>query len=139
MKREMDQDRRKFIQWTSMAGSSFVLSACMATHPKESDEKKSSAENKEADVSPAEDLMREHGVLDRVLLIYDEGLRRLALQQELDPGVLASSAGIVRRFIEDYHEKLEENYLFPRFEKAGKLGGSRRILRKHQAGRRIYR
>lgn len=29
------------------------------------------------EVAPAEDLMREHGVLNRILLICDEGLRRL--------------------------------------------------------------
>ena len=38
--------------------------------------------------------------------------------------------------IEDYHEKLEENFLFPRFEKAGKLADLTAMLRRqHQAGR----
>jgi hemerythrin-like domain-containing protein len=40
--------------------------------------------------------------------------------------------------IEDYHEKLEENFLFPRFEKAGKLADLTAVLRKqHQAGRTL--
>ena len=30
----------------------------------------------EEEVSPNEDLMREHGVLDRVLLVYEEAMRR---------------------------------------------------------------
>src|SRR5438046_1875493 len=34
-------------------------------------------DEKEAEVGPPEDLMREHGVLKRVLLIYGEALRRL--------------------------------------------------------------
>jgi hypothetical protein len=34
--------------------------------------------------------------------------------------VVPDAAGIVRRFIEDYHEKLEEDSVFPRFGKAGK-------------------
>ena len=73
------------------------------------------------DVTPAEDLMREHGVLNRVLLIYEEAIRRLEAAVELPPDALAGAAGIVRRFVEDYHERLEEEHLFPRFVKAGTL------------------
>ena len=60
-------------------------------------------------------------VLNRILLIYEEHLRRLDAKQEFDPAILASSAGIVRHFVEEYHEKLEEDFLFPRFRKANKL------------------
>ena len=31
----------------------------------------------EADVTPGEDLMQEHGVLERILLIYDEAASRI--------------------------------------------------------------
>lgn len=72
-------------------------------------------------VSPPEDLMREHGVLRRILLIYDEILWRcLAHDEDFPLEVLVGSAEVVRRFIEDYHEKLEEEYIFPRFRSAGK-------------------
>ena len=93
----------------------------------------------EEDVSPPEDLMREHGVLNRILLIYEEFLRRLASQpRDLDPAIVAASAGLIRRFVEDYHEKLEENHLFPRFEKAHKLVDLVAVLRQqHAAGRRL--
>jgi hemerythrin-like domain-containing protein len=95
-------------------------------------------EKKEEEVSPAEDLMREHGVLKRVLLVYDEAIRRIAANQELPMETVADSANIIRSFIEDYHEKLEENFLFPRFEKAGKLVDLVKTLREqHQAGRRV--
>jgi hemerythrin-like domain-containing protein len=44
----------------------------------------------------------------------------------------------VRHFIEDYHEKLEENYLFPRFEKANRLVDLVHTLKaQHDAGRRV--
>jgi hemerythrin-like domain-containing protein len=90
----------------------------------------------EEEISPLEDLMREHGVLGRVLLIYDEIVSRLKQGKEYPPDVLAGAAGIVRRFIEGYHEKLEEDYLFPRFERAGKLVGLvRTLFEQHQAGR----
>jgi len=89
-------------------------------------------------VYPAEDLMREHGVLSRLLLIYEEILRKLKTNKPSFPEVLSSSAGIIRRFIEDYHEKLEEEHLFPRFEKAGKLVDLVKVLREqHEAGRRL--
>ena len=65
--------------------------------------------------------MREHGVLKRVLLIYGEAIRRIDANADLPPDTVADSAKIIRSFIEDYHEKLEENFLFPRFRKAGKL------------------
>lgn len=32
----------------------------------------------EEEISPAEDLMREHGVLNRILLIYEEAVSRVA-------------------------------------------------------------
>jgi hemerythrin-like domain-containing protein len=103
--------------------------------PREEGEK---ATEKEEDVTPTEDLMREHGLLNRVLLIYQEAIRRLEGKQGMPPETLASAAGIVRHFIEDYHEKLEEDHLFPRFEKAHKLVELVGTLREqHQAGRRL--
>ncbi len=90
------------------------------------------------DVSPAEDLMREHGVLKRVLLVYRDCSRRISAKQDFSPDALARSARLIRGFIEDYHEKLEENYLFPRFRKAGKLVDLVDTLeRQHQAGRTV--
>ncbi len=64
-------------------------------------------------VGPGEDLMREHGVLNRILLIYDEGIRRTQVRGPLPLEALRSAAGIIRRFLEEYHEKLEEEHLFP--------------------------
>jgi hemerythrin-like domain-containing protein len=90
----------------------------------------------EDEVSPPEDLMREHGVLNRVMLIYEESMRRIEARRPLPIEAVASAADIIRRFIEQYHEKLEEEHLFPRFEKANKLTDLVATLRKqHQAGR----
>jgi hemerythrin-like domain-containing protein len=95
------------------------------------------AEKKDEGVAPAEDLMREHGLLNRILLVYEEVERRLAASREFHPAALADAAGIVRKFIEQYHEKLEEDHLFPRFRKAGKLVDLVDTLEaQHKAGRR---
>ena len=90
------------------------------------------------DISPAEDLMREHGLFERILLIYDDSARRLKNKSELDLSTLAGTVKIVRSFIEDYHSKLEDEQVFPRFEKAGKLVELVKLLhQQHQAGRNL--
>lgn len=91
-----------------------------------------------AKVTPPEDLMREHGVLDRVLLIYEAGVAKLSSNEDVDPGLFSGAAGIVRDFIENYHERSEEQAVFPRFRKAGKmveLVGT--LEEQHRAGRRV--
>lgn len=86
----------------------------------------------------AEDLMREHGVLNRILLLYEEGLRRLRAKEDVPPDVFHKPATLVRTFVEDYHEKLEENFIFPAFEKQKKLVELVAVLREqHRAGRRV--
>jgi hemerythrin-like domain-containing protein len=89
------------------------------------------------EIGPGEDLMREHGVLRRALLVYGEASRRLESGAEFDLGALQKCARLVRNFVEDYHEKQEEEVLFPRFERAHKLVELVSVLRaQHQAGRR---
>ena len=90
------------------------------------------------DVSAVEDLMREHGVLRRILLIYEECVRRLQANKGVPANVLLHSTQIIRKFVEDYHEKLEETYLFPEFEKHGRLVPLVKVLREqHAAGRAL--
>ena len=109
----MKTSRRDFLIGTSaVAGSSLIvpLSAlAQQKAPKKAAKKKEEAEE---DVSTNEDLMREHGVLNRVLLIYDETLRRIQANEKFDPAVVSNAAGIIKNFIEDYHEKLEEDHIF---------------------------
>jgi hemerythrin-like domain-containing protein len=95
-------------------------------------------EKEEKDVSPPEDLMQEHGLLNRILLIYDACKVHLINKESFPKEALGNAAGIIRNFVEDYHEKQEENYLFPRFQKANQLTDLvNTLLQQHQAGRRI--
>ena len=127
--------RRRFLQQTSIAGAGLLAPAIALAGPQKTSPEKKKDKDAE-DISPAEDLMREHGVLNRVLLIYDYHLHRLATKQTFDGSVLAGAADVVRHFVEDYHEKLEEDFLFPRFRKAGKLVNLvDTLLAQHQAGR----
>jgi hemerythrin-like domain-containing protein len=121
-------DRREFIQQgfkialSGIAGA-IVLSGCS---------------EKEKKVSPPEDLMQEHGLLNRILLIYDRCKNHLINNDSFPIDALANSANIIREFVEDYHEKQEEDYLFPRFQKANTLTDLVSILKQqHDAGRDI--
>src|SRR5258706_15898313 len=130
----MPADRRLFLTSTTMSalalacsGSSHAPAHAEAGKPGEDDE-----------VTPAEDLMREHGVLRRVMYLYDDAAQRLDGRREVPLDALASGAVIVRRVIENYHEKLEEDFLFPRYEKAGKLADLTATLRRqHVVGRTL--
>ena len=123
--------RRDFLGRTTAAGAGALAGGFVPPEKK-------GKEPEEEEVSPAEDLMREHGVLKRVLLVYGEAIRRLDAREELPPEPVADAAKLIRSFIEDYHEKLEEDFLFPRFRKAGKLVDLVDVLlAQHRAGRAL--
>jgi hemerythrin-like domain-containing protein len=133
-----DISRRRFISQAG-ATTAIVATPLFASAQQSGPSRPAKPGDKpEDEVAPPEDLMREHGVLKRVLLIYDEGIRRIDARHELPADAIKSAAQIIRTFIEDYHEKLEEDHLFPRFEKANKLADLTAVLRaQHQAGRRL--
>jgi hemerythrin-like domain-containing protein len=89
-------------------------------------------------VTATEDLMREHGVLRRILLIYEAGARRIGQGEDIDPAVFSQAAETMRDFIHDYHEKSEEEHVFPRFKKAGRMVELVDVLLvQHTAGRKL--
>ena len=125
-------DRKKFIKTgiITVAGS-VALSYITGCH-----EKEDKGEGQE--VSPPEDLMQEHGLLNRILLIYDHCRGQLTNKTSFPIAAVSNAANIVRVFVEDYHEKQEENYLFPRFKKANQLTDLvNTLLQQHQAGRNL--
>jgi hemerythrin-like domain-containing protein len=132
------QSRRHFLHGTAAMGAAWFSGGGPSRMSEAEKKGKRPAGKVEEEVSPAEDLMREHGVLKRVLLVYGESIRRLDAGEELPPEALADSARIIRSFIEDYHEKLEEDFLFPRFRKANTLVDLVDVLlAQHRAGRRL--
>jgi hemerythrin-like domain-containing protein len=89
------------------------------------------------EVSAVEDLMREHGVLRRVLLIYEEISSRLESGTPFSADLLAAAANIVRNFVENYHEGLEEQYIFPHLGRAGIMVDVVATLQKQHAQGRL--
>jgi hemerythrin-like domain-containing protein len=131
----MESERRRFLVATAALGLGTL--ATTVGHVRGED-KKDEKKGEPEEVGAAEDLMREHGVLNRILLIYEEGLRRLRSKEDVPPEIFHKPAQLVRKFVEDYHEKLEENFIFPEFEKQKKLVDLVKVLREqHQAGRMV--
>jgi hemerythrin-like domain-containing protein len=114
---EIDLQRRLLVR------NSLLLGVAIATPvaPVLGDEKDSQAEQKEPEVTATEDLMREHGVIRRALLIYFETVPKLRQNPaSVDPAALKQTAQLFRTFGEDYHERmLEEQHIFPLIRKQG--------------------
>jgi hemerythrin-like domain-containing protein len=137
---EKGSGRRSFFKASGLAAASILsfpaVAAIAQEHTMSRHPDKESAHEEE--ISTNEDLMREHGILKRVLLVYDEIVRRIHVKQEFAPHIVADAATIIRKFIEDYHEKLEEEHIFPRFRKNNELVALvDTLLAQHQAGRRL--
>ncbi len=123
-----DTTRRTFV---STAAATFAALPVLA-------QEKEKKGNKEPEVTPTEDLMREHGILRRALLIYEHSAAQIRHKQPFDATAIHDTAGIIRKFVEDYHEKMEEDYLFPRFRKANReVELVNTLLQQHQTGRVI--
>jgi hemerythrin-like domain-containing protein len=91
-----------------------------------------------AAVTAPEDLMREHGVLNRLMLVYEAALAPPESARENIHEVLQGAASLIRSFIEDYHGMLEEKFLFPDFDRQGRLTSLVKTLREqHRVGRML--
>jgi hypothetical protein len=124
----LDEKRRQLITGISVAGASVLLGACRptsnptgsATNEENRNEGPAPGEAAPVEVTAAEDLMREHGILRRALLVYQESATRLRQDPvSVPPDVLEKAANLFRVFGEDYHEKkLEEVFIFPIVKKS---------------------
>jgi hemerythrin-like domain-containing protein len=102
---------------------------------------KGRGKGQEKEVGAVEDLMREHGVLRRALLVYIESVPKIRADPSSIPAdALTRTAKLFRSFGEDYHErKLEEAYIFPTIKKAGgPAAGYADVLKaQHDRGREV--
>lgn len=92
--------------------------------------------------SPGEELMTEHGVLKRILLVYRTAADQLAAGAVPPVDAIVDAARLVSDYVESFHEGLEEAYVFPRVREAHP-DLVRTLLIQHDRGRhltaRIYR
>jgi len=106
-------------RWLMGAAGLSLVTAAPAWGAPQSPGNKKSAES--VPVTATEDLMREHGVVARLLLIYDAGMRRLGHGEDIDPAIFVQAGEVMRDFVHEYHEKSEEEHVFPRFKSAGRM------------------
>lgn len=62
-------------------------------------------------------LYKNQGLLKRMLLIYEELIRRLENNIRIGNKIIYYSANIINNFIENYLEKTKEKYIFPLLQK----------------------
>jgi hemerythrin-like domain-containing protein len=137
--------RRSFLQATGkFAAAATVLPTTLLAQKTTAPE-----QHEHDDISTNEGLMREHGIAKRVLVMYEEVIRRIDANQDFPPQTVIDSTGIIRKYIENFHEKLEEEHIFPLFRQyycrddvlrlyAQKLLALVNVLQEqHQAGRRL--
>ena len=115
---EIDEPRRRLLTTAGIVGAA-LFSAASGIGAAAAEKGKKQGGEKE--VGAVEDLMREHGVLRRALLVYVELVPKLrANPGSLPTDAIARTAKLFRTFGEDYHERmLEEPHIFPAVKKAG--------------------
>jgi len=138
--------RRAFLVSTTAAGGGLWL-GCKAGEaadhgralPAALARKDGSSSSEEHEVTAVEDLMREHGVIRRALVVYREAAQRLRTKSaEVPNDALQKTARLLRSFAEDYHEKkLEETHIFPAVKRAGgtAAGYVDVLIAQHERGR----
>lgn len=148
------KSRRTFLLASGLGGAGLLLGCRSADRgsPGKSAPRTTSAEVKQAgkddtdgerepEVTATEDLMREHGVIRRALVVYREAAARLRTKPSALPsGALLETARLLRTFAEDYHERaLEEEQLFPAVKRGGGAAGALVdvLIGQHARGREI--
>ena len=139
--------RRNFLQMSVAGGALLVFNGCgreqaqKATEQSAKESSKPGNSEKGGEVTATEDLMREHGVLRRALLVYSEAAAKLRTNPSaISTEALQKTAKLFRAFGEEYHErKLEEAYIFPAVKKAGGPAAVYPdiLLAQHSRGREI--
>lgn len=123
------------------AGGLLIATSACSQESKNSENDEAGKEGGEMEVPANEDLMREHGVLRRILILYRETAPRIQTNAaKVDAGAIATAATLFHNFGEQYHEKmLEEQYIFPAVRKAGGDAAALTdtLLAQHARGREI--
>jgi hemerythrin-like domain-containing protein len=134
-------NRRLFLCSAVSAAGLTVVGCRQGKSGDEKSADKKADSNKEPEVTATEDLMREHGVLRRILIVYTETAPKLHRDAGLvSPAALQRATKLFQSFGEEYHEKaLEEAYIFPAVKKAGGPAAAYAdiLIAQHQRGREI--
>jgi hemerythrin-like domain-containing protein len=127
----VNSSRRHFLTLPAAAGSAYLLDTGVGH----------AAEKPNDEVSPTEDLMIEHGVLRRALLVFQAAAGKIRLDPaSVDPVELRRALTLFRTFGSEYHETaLEEHRVFPTVREAGGPAAELVpvLIRQHNRGHEI--
>ncbi|KAA6459034.1 hemerythrin domain-containing protein [Acidobacteria bacterium AB60] len=103
--------RRSFLQSSAKAAAAAILPATLLGQKPGGPD----GHDKYYSVTTNERLMREHGIVTRGLLMYGEMIRRIDARQDFPLETAHNVVQIIRKYFEDYHQKLEDDYILPLF------------------------
>jgi hypothetical protein len=115
MERDVMYSRRVMMTGAGVAAGAVLLGQ-NAWGQAES-EKRERAE--EMEVNAPEDLMRQHAVASRLLLIYDNAASPESGSARPSAKALVSTAQMIRSNVDEHHMKLEEEIIFPPVPEGG--------------------
>ena len=118
--------RRSFIALAGATGAG-VLAGCSKPAQPEGDTE-----------TAIEIVARQHGVLCRAVAILEEIRGGMDARMDLPPEIIGGTVEIVRLFIVDHHQQMEEKFIYPVFDAAGKMSALVGVLREqHAAGSQL--
>lgn len=89
-------------------------------------------------ITPVEILARHHGAIYRAVAVLEEIRGGMNARMDLPPEMIGGTVEIIRTFVMDIHQQMEEKYIFPVFDAQGKMSGLVGVLREqHAAGARL--
>jgi len=126
-------ERRRWLIATT--GALLLATPALAQHRRQATPKTKATEG---GITATERLMRDSGVLLRILSIYEAGGRRLGGGEDIEPAIFIQAAETMRDFVHDYHEKQEDERIFTRFKKAGRMVQLVDVMMaQHAAGKKL--
>ncbi len=141
--RNTNYSRREMVRGTALAaGTTLILGQAAWAEGKA--ESRAEARGRETiaknELTPMEELTCQHALVSRILTVYQMTVRQTSGVGMSPPPMqaVATAAGMIRSAVDDFHVRLEEDYLFPLMQKTGKMGDLLSTLREqHAAGRRL--
>jgi hemerythrin-like domain-containing protein len=132
MRSNIQLTRRELLAKAATAGTATLIAPTLLF---------AAPQDNEPEVTATEDLMREHGVLRRALLVYTGTIPKIrGNAASLDARALYRTGQLFHEFGEVYHEKmLEEEHIFPIVRKGGGEAAKlpEILIAQHARGREI--
>jgi hemerythrin-like domain-containing protein len=107
----------------------------LAAAPTSASETSAQLDAVDAQLPMTEGLMNEHGLLVRIILIYQEAMRRVLLGQAVPRAEMNQATQVIEAFIHGYHEPIEEAYVFPAIKIPALQSDLATLLLQHGRGR----